>query len=162
MAAVTNTVTRALTICGAIADTNNTIFDGSNTSERIANEFFEDNFNTCIDLKFSNIEKHWKTYGSLTVAECCIILRPRTKVNIGAFIYWLRYRIRMSEDLASTPFSTGETDDISDRYNTHRQWMIDAEVMAKNYMPKTVTEKMKWIYWKVTLINFLKSYPGSN
>ena len=40
--------------------------------------------------------------------------------------------------------------------------MIDTEVMTKNAMPKTFTEKMKLIYWKVMLMNFLKYHPGRN
>ena len=40
--------------------------------------------------------------------------------------------------------------------------MIDAEGMVKNAMPKTLTYKMKWIDWKVTLINLLMSQPGKN
>ena len=68
MDAFPNTVTRALTLCGVLADTEGIIFDGSNSSEIISNDLFDDNFNTCIDLKFSDIDEHWKTYGSLTVA----------------------------------------------------------------------------------------------
>ena len=40
--------------------------------------------------------------------------------------------------------------------------MIDAYGMAKNTMPKTFADKMKWSEWKVILINFLKSHTGRN
>ena len=40
--------------------------------------------------------------------------------------------------------------------------MIDTKGMAKNVMPKTFTEKMNCIDWKVTLIIFLTYYPGRN
>ena len=40
--------------------------------------------------------------------------------------------------------------------------MIDTESTEKNTMPKNFTEKMKWINWKVMLINFLKYQPGKN
>ena len=68
----------------------------------------------------------------------------------------------MSEDPAATPFPTRDRDDIIDRYNTHRQWMIDCEGMEKNAMHKTFTDKMRWIDWKVMLINFLKYRPRRN
>ena len=68
----------------------------------------------------------------------------------------------MSEYPAVNSFPTRERDDIIKRYNTHMQCMIDAEGMAKNTMLKNFTAMMKWINWKVTLINFLKSQPGSN
>ena len=64
--------------------------------------------------------------------------------------------IRMSEDPAETQFPTG------DRYNTHRQWIIDSEGMANNTMHKIFTDKMNWIEWKVTLIKFFKSHPRRN
>ena len=34
--------------------------------------------------------------------------------------------------------------------------------MAKKSIKKNFTEKMEWLDWKATLINFLKSQPGSN
>ena len=58
MAAVPNTITSTLTLFGVIADNKGIIFDGSNFSERITNVIFNDNFNTCIDLKFSDLDKH--------------------------------------------------------------------------------------------------------
>ena len=85
MAAVPNTISYTLILCGVLADTNGIIFDGSNASERIANVVFNDNFTTCIDLKFSDLDEHWKTYGYLTVTEGRIRLRPRNKVNIRDF-----------------------------------------------------------------------------
>ena len=120
MTAVPNTVTSALTLCGVLSDTDSIIFDGSNASERIANNILNDNFNTCIDLKLSDIDKHWEMYGPLNVAKGCIRLRPRTKVITRDFVHWVRDRIRMSEDPTTTPFPTGDRDDIVEIYNTHR------------------------------------------
>ena len=34
--------------------------------------------------------------------------------------------------------------------------------MAKNSIPKKFTEKMEWMDWKATIINFLKYQPGRN
>ena len=58
MAAVPNTITVAITLCGWFSDTKNIIFNISNVYERIANEVFNNNFNNGIDLKFSDIDKH--------------------------------------------------------------------------------------------------------
>ena len=49
-----------------------------------------------------------------------------------------------------------------DRYYTQKQWSDDAYSMTKTTIPKNFTEKMTWIDWKVTLINFLKSQVGRN
>ena len=58
MSAVTNTVTSALTLYVALADTNDIIFNGSNASERISNKVFRNNFSSYIDLKFSDLDEH--------------------------------------------------------------------------------------------------------
>ena len=107
MYAVPNTITSALTICVALDDTSNIIFNVSNASDRISNEVFNNNFNTCIDLKFSDFDKHWKTYGSLTVAKVRIIDRPSTKVNIRDFFHWVMGRIGISEYPTAKPFPIG-------------------------------------------------------
>ena len=70
--------------------------------------------------------------------------------SIRDFFHSARNRIRGSEDLVVTPFTTGDRYDIIERYNAHRQYMIDVEGMAKNDRPKTFTDKLKWIDWKVT------------
>ena len=68
----------------------------------------------------------------------------------------------MSEDPAATPFPTRDRYYLIEIYNTHRKGMLDAEGVLNNAMSKTFTDKMKLIYWKVTLINFLKYQPGRN
>ena len=40
--------------------------------------------------------------------------------------------------------------------------MIGAKGVVKSDMTKTFTDKMKWIEWKVMLINFLKYQPVRN
>ena len=40
--------------------------------------------------------------------------------------------------------------------------MDNASNMANNEMPKSFTEKMEFMDWKPTLVNFLKSQPGRN
>ena len=155
-------VADALALCGVLADTANVIFDGSNGAERISSEVFNDSFHTCIDIKFNELEENWRTYSALTVVEGRIRLRPRTKVNIKAFVQWTRDMVRQNEDPAAIPFPVNERDELIERYNTHKQWVEDAPNMAKNSMPKNFTDKMEWTDWKSTLVNFLKSQPGRN
>lgn len=157
-----NTVTDALTLCGVLVDTANAVWNGMNAAERIAGEVFNDNFNTCVDISFSELEDSWKTYSSLTVNEGRIRLRAGTKVNIKAFVQWTRDQTRTSIDPASVPFPVGTRNALMDRYYTHRQWLDDAQGMTKTAILKNFTEKMKWIDWKSTLVNFLQSQPGRN
>ena len=115
MGAVPNTIISALTFFGVIYDTNNTIFGRSNASERIANDTFKYNFNTCIYLKLSDLGEHCKMYGSLIVGEGRIRLRPMTKVNIRDLFHWVKDRIMMSEDPAATPFPKVDKDHLIER-----------------------------------------------
>ena len=87
MSAVTNTVTSDITLCGSLAYTKDIILNESNASERITKNVFNNKFNTFIDLKFFDIDKYWKMYVSLNFAEGLIRLRPRTKVNVRAFVH---------------------------------------------------------------------------
>ena len=73
---------------------------------------------------------------------------------------WVCDEFRVGRNPADTPFPVEDRNNLLERYNTHKQWLDDAEIMAKSAMPKEFTEKMKWAYWKGTLINFLKSQPG--
>ena len=75
-----------MTICGVHADINRVIVKGNNVSDLIAADVFNNNFNTCVDIKFSKLEDNWKTYSGLTFAKGRIRLRPRTKFNIRALV----------------------------------------------------------------------------
>ena len=157
-----NTVTTALALCGVDRDTNNIIFNGSLTSGRIAEEIFEDNFDTFMDISYEELDDHWKTYAGLTVADGKIRLRPPTKSNIKALVQWVRDRIRMSLNPSAIPFPVNNRTDLLKRYHTHKQWVKDAKNMLKTALPKCFTEKMKWMDWKTTFIGFLRTQPGRN
>ena len=159
---VVNNVARSLMDCGVDIDSGGVIWNGESASQRIANDVFNGSFNACIDITFAELDDHWKTYSSLTVADGRIRLRPGTKVNIWVFVQWTRDKLRIDEDPTTEMFPVALRTDLIDRYNTHKQWVPDASDMAKSARPKMFTEKMKWTDWKVTLLNFLKSQPGRN
>ena len=88
------TITNALITCGVLANTTGLIVNEKNVAEIIATDVFNENFNTCVDIKFSKLEDNWNTYSGLTVSEGRIRLRTRTKANIRAFIQWEREKTR--------------------------------------------------------------------
>ena len=100
-----HTIEDALADCGVLADTVNMIVDGSNATQRIVAEVFNNNFTTCINMEFLEFDYSWKTYISLSVAEFRIRLQPGTKVNIWSFVQWKCDRIRLYEDPASVNFN---------------------------------------------------------
>ena len=157
---VINNITRSLRDCGVDIDSGGVIWNRESASQRITNGVFNNCFNTCIDITFAELDDHWKTYSSLTVADGHIRLRPGTKVNIRVFVQWTRDKLRTNEDPAAEMFPVALRKDLVYHYNTHKQWVSDASDMAKSARPKMFAEKMKWSDWKVTLLNFLKSQPG--
>ena len=157
-----NTIVLSLTLCGVENDTAGLLWNGETASRRIASDVFNDSFDSCIDITFSELDDHWKTYSSLTVAEGRIRLRPATKVNIRSLVQWTRDMVRTDQDPTTIAFPVANRSELLNRYNTHKQWMTNSSDMAKSARPKNFTEKMKWSDWKATLINFLKSQPGRN
>ena len=157
---VQHTLVDALTLCGVLADTGNVLFNDANAAERIAADVFNDEYSTCMDITIPDLEDNWKTYNALTLAEGRIRLTPRTKANIKALLQWVRDRIRVGEDPGDAEFPVNERTDLMERFNSHKQWLKEAEAMAKNAMPKEFSDKLKWMDWKGTFINFLKSQPG--
>ena len=157
-----NTVATALALCGVDTDMNNIIFNGSTTSVRIANEIFDDSFDTFMDITFEELDDHWKTYATLTVADGKVCLRPPTKSNIKALVQWVGDRVRMSLSPSTIAFPVNNKATLIKRYHTHKQWVRDAKNMLETALPKSFTEKMKWIDWKTTLIGFLCTQPGRN
>ena len=98
--------------CIVLADTANLIVDGSNTSQIIAAELFNNNLTTCLNIEFSEIEDSWKTYSTFSVAEGRIRLQPGTKVNIQEFFQWTPDRIRLEKDPASVCFNVAKSNNI--------------------------------------------------
>ena len=87
---MSQTITNALTTYGVIADTTGLSLNGNSAEEIVSDDVFNENFNTCVDIKFSKLEDNWIPYSGLTVAKGRIRLRPKTKVNTRAFLQWSR------------------------------------------------------------------------
>ena len=103
----------------------------NNAEEMISADVFNENFNTCVDIKFSELEYNWKTYSRLTVAEERISLRPRTKVDIREFVQCTRGEVRQDEDPILTLFPLNDRDDLIERFKTHNHWLEDVVNMGK-------------------------------
>ena len=129
------TITDALTTCGVLVNTTGIFVNGKNGAEMISGDVFNENFNTCVNIKFSKIEDNWKTYSGPTVAEGGIRLRPRTKVNIRAFVQWERRKIGQYYYPSLTLFPLAERDDLIKGFNTHKQWLEYAANLAHKYIP---------------------------
>ena len=84
MAAIHNTLEQILLTCGVPND--GVLFNGATKANRIANEVFNDDFNSCMDISHEDFDSECKTYSGLTVVQGQIRLTPGTKRNIKAII----------------------------------------------------------------------------
>ncbi len=154
------TMIDALILCGL--DSNPIIFNGETIPTRVSSDIFDDSFMTCMDKTRTELEDSWKTYAQLTVNQGQIRLRPQEKKKVRALVHWVREQIRLGRDPAAVPFPVHETQDILHREKNHEAWMDKAPSKAKTTLPKQFTEKMKWMDWKDSFLNFLRTQPGRN
>ena len=153
------TVLDGLLLCGV---PQNIVWNQATQAERIAADVFNDDFNTCLDLTFKEMDDHWKTYSAFTIANGQIRVGPQVKNNVRAFIQWCRDEIRVGRNPADTPFPIADSADLLRRHITHKKWCDKASDKATTAKPKQFTESMKWQDWKTIFVNFLRTQPGRN
>ena len=66
MAAVTYTVKDTMVACGC---DDHISFNGQTVAERIATDIFDDDFESGVDISYSNLYEDLKSYSTLTVAN---------------------------------------------------------------------------------------------
>ena len=159
MAANPHTVRSALALCGV----NDVIgWNNQTDAQRIASDLFDDDFHSCMDKTFSALDEDWKTYSNVTITNGQIRLLPGVKKNIRAFVQWSRDKIRLGENPADDPFPVDEAYTILRRYHTHKNWLDKAKEKATTTMPKIFKSDSKWLDFRDSLKNFLRTQPGRN
>lgn len=152
----TYTVKQAMEACGV--DT--TLFEGLTRAERLATDMFNDDFRTCMDKTFEEIDADFKTYSDLTVAQGQIRLLPGVKTRIKAFVQWARDEIRMGKDPSVSSFQVANANTFIRRYKTHLQFVKNSSTMAEAAKPSKFSTSTKWEDWEPTFLNYLRSIPG--
>lgn len=92
-------------------------------ARNIANEIFQDDFNTCVDKSNEEIDADFKTLESSSVAQGQIRLRPSAKTNIRAFVQWTRDELRLQRDPRLTVFPVSDARNLIRRYKTHQHFI---------------------------------------
>ena len=64
------------------------LFCADTKASRIATEIFDDDFASCMDKMYAELDVDLKSYSTLTAAHDHIRLTPSHKNNIKAFIQW--------------------------------------------------------------------------
>jgi hypothetical protein len=107
--AIVHTVLDALIACGV---DNVTLFQNETAAQRLADDVFDDQFSTCQDLTFKELDDHFKTYWELTVQQGQIRIHPGTWKNIKAFVQWTRDKLRLGRDPQTTAFPINQVSDL--------------------------------------------------
>lgn len=149
---VGNTVTVAMVACGV---DNTTLFEGNTKARRIALDVFDDEFNTCVDKTIEELDNDFKDYSVLTVNQGQIRLTPSTKRNIRAFLQWCKDCFRLNIDPSTLPFPIDDAPNLIQRYKTHKAYIDKSKAISETAMPSKFTDKVKWIDWCPTFLNFL-------
>ena len=98
------------------------LFKGSTQATRIGTEVFDNDFQSCLDKSFEEIDEDFKTYSNLTQQNGQIRLDPGTKRNIRAFVQWVRDLLRVGENPSLTVFPVANATLYIRRYKTHEKF----------------------------------------
>jgi hypothetical protein len=151
------TVYDAVVACGVNDDAE---FDGDTPAVCIADDLLDDDFATCINKGFMELDSEFKTYSDLTMAQGQVHLLPGTKRNIKAFIQWVRDKRRLGRDPSSTAFPVANTPNLMRRHKMHAQFIKKSATLSDAAKPGKFTNKTKWTDWFPSFMNYLRSIPG--
>ena len=140
------TVVDALIACGV-----NNLVHGSDASAADCEQHPDDTFNSCRDITFKELDKHFKTYFDLSVVQGQIRLNPGVCYNIKAFVQWARDELQLGRDPSDTAFPIHQVTDLIRRYHTHEKYKTDSKTLVEAAKPENVKEATKWEDWKPTL-----------
>ena len=91
----------------AVNDTDN--FNAQSLVVRIAEDIFEDDFDTCMDESHSDLELDFKMFSALASAQGQIHLLSGVKKRIKAFVQWMKDKVCLGHNLTSVPFPIVDT-----------------------------------------------------
>ena len=87
--------------------------NGETAATRIASNVVDDDFSSCMDKSFDDLDQDLKSYASLTVANGQIRLNPRVTKNIQGFNQWCRDRICCNEDPSAFTFPVDDVPELT-------------------------------------------------
>ena len=119
-------------------------------------------FKSCMSTSDSDMDKTFKSYASLTVAEGRIRPAPLAQKKIKAFNHWVQDKIRLGVKPSSMAFPVQDIVSILDRAQTYKIFIDSYEVISAVAKPGKFTKDMKWEEWSTVFINYLRTIPGRN
>ena len=117
---IMHAVEDAIILCGV---NDSTAFNGATKAERIADDVFDDDFQSCMDKTIKELDEDLKSYSALTIGNGQIRLTPGNKRNIRGLMQWCRDKIRVGSNPSITPFPIIEVPNLIRRYKTHEAFV---------------------------------------
>ena len=134
---------------------------GLTDAARVANESFDNDFNTSLYLDDTDIISEAKRYASLTQAAGKINWTVPQKNKVKALIFWVQDLNRKGLQPTLLPFLTVETsaDILSHKAQLeHFTKKADQHISAVKVPP--LKHENEWYNWKPQFTNLLKGIPG--
>ena len=153
------TLANAMFGCGI---TDAVLFDSDTKASRIATELFDNDFTSCMDKTYVELDDDLKSYSTLTAAHGQIRIPTGHNKNIKAFIQWTKDQIRLGIESITVRFPVANASDFIKIYKHHDACVKKSKTITEMAKPENFTDKIKWIKWYPNFINFLRAIPGRN
>jgi hypothetical protein len=154
------TVRDAMIACG-VNDV--TLVDVDTPAQRIAANLFGDDFATCMDKSFEELDQEFKTYSDLTQLQGQIRLMPGTKRMVKAFIQqWPRNKRRLGRNPSTIAFPIANVPALLRHYKAHNQFVMKSSTLLDAAKPEKFKTTTQWANWAPTFLNYLRTMPGQD
>ena len=150
----------ALILCGVSQTPGVVAVDRKSDAERMANEIFSNQFESCKDMSYKDITDDLKTYSTLTVNEGRIRLMVRMKKNIRALLQWVKDEFRYGRNPGMTEFPVADVENLIRRSKTFDLFVEKSSSLSSNAKPDKLKVTTEWNDWKPTFVNYLRLLPG--
>ena len=105
---------------------------------------FDDDFISCMDKSYEEIEADIKSYSTLTVVQGKIRLQPGTKCRIKAIVQWVRYQIRTDVEPGVGPLPILDVALLTRGYKSHANFLRKTATMTTIAVPAQFLPSIQW------------------
>ena len=136
------TLVNAMFDCGI---TDAILFDGDTKASSIATELFDDDFTSCMDKTYVELDHELESQSALTAVHGQFRITPGHNKNIKAFIQWTSDQIHLGIDPITVRFWVANAPDFIKRYKHHDTYVNKSKTITASSRKQVPTDKLKWI-----------------
>ena len=118
------------------------LFDSDTKASRIATEIFDNDFTSCMDKTYVELDDDLNSYSTLTAAHGQNRITPGHKKNVKAFIQWTRDQIRLGIDPITVLFPVANASDFNKIYKHHDAYVKKYKTITETAKPENFTDKL--------------------